>query len=329
MADQLDPKVDDRFDIGDTSIDPILDNIEDAPAPKPVPPKGPDGKFLPRKAVDAVGTESAPQHQHPKALVSRARDLGYTPTEIAARDTDSLLEEVHAEEARELRELRRQALTQKAQDTGPTPFEQLRADPIVEDGLEEIDEELRLTVDKKFIDLFAGFKKDIVALKEENKQLRDMEQARQNMSQAQIIDQTFDSLGLSNIIGKGSLQDLKKSGNDKAVNLRLKLVRLASMEDPKDSLSARIKRVATELYGGISADTTKDLDYEEDPMERSQRGPSRDEWDAAAVARPDNRSPHSGEGLPKGDRRALNNAAKKMGVPTHAADDDKSRFLGN
>ena len=34
MADQLDPKVDDRFDIGDTSIDPILDNLEDAPAPK-------------------------------------------------------------------------------------------------------------------------------------------------------------------------------------------------------------------------------------------------------------------------------------------------------
>lgn len=337
VPDQLDPTKsanDDRFAI-DASYDPELDAPQDVrPAARPTPPKGPDGKFLPRQA-ETTSEEiphEAPRHSHPKSLVKRALDLGYSQTEIAARDTDTLLDEVHAEEARELRELRRQSLHQKSQDSQPNPIEQVnRAEHFDdEDRALGLDEQTLVEMTPDVKRMLHGFRKQNQELQAKIEQLAQMEQTRQNMTHVQKVDAAFNSLGLSDVFGQGSIQELNAAGNKDAVERRLMVNRLAGQDESNDPINVKIQRIARTLFGHAGArQPQRDLDYDNvDPLERNGH-PTPAEWNAAAVARPDQRSSHRDEGMPRGEGLALRNAAKRMGVRVDSADEEKSRMLGN
>lgn len=336
MPEQLEPKAEEsksKFDFGDTSIDPVLDSvIEDVKPTRQAPPKGPDGKFLPRSQNREDSVAEPPQPQHPRYLVKKALDLGYSQKEIASLGTEVLAEQVHAEETRELRELRKQSLHQKSQEANPTPFQQLTAATPSEenDGL-ELDDETRLTMSTDVLKMLKRFQSEITELRGENKKLTEMETVRQNMTKVQIIDRAFESIGASEILGTGSIHELNAAGNTQAIKIRQRINHLANNEEGDEPIHIKIRKVFNDLYGHVVGPNKpqRDPGYDDvDPLDRPHR-PTKQEWNEAAVARPDSRSPHSGDGLPKGEQRALHNASRKMGMPTNSNGDDKSQFLGN
>ena len=100
---------DPTIDFSPEEYQDLLDEPAPVTAPTPAPATAPASTPAPAVSAQTPTTPAAPteQQKHPKSLVLRARQLGYTETEISVKGTDALRTEVEADEREVYAERRR------------------------------------------------------------------------------------------------------------------------------------------------------------------------------------------------------------------------------
>ena len=323
---------------GESSSPDVPAPVESNPAPppaRPLPERGPDGKFLPRQ-------EEA--RKPSQAMIQMAQDLGLTPEEIASTPADALEVAVYhiSRQARRQQEIlgrrdsaveqdRNQAFDRNlgsqgggspasgASSSPPTTQPEAAApeDKPYDLGLQEDQWDPTLMgALKKLAAGHADQAKEIKALKQQIAHLHHVENIRANESFAQKMDRLFS--GDEATFGKGEGRTLKEDSDELA---RRRAV-LGAMQGIKENISieAKYERAYQKIFGSV-----KPAAPAADDTELAAR---QDEWRRGNVARPTQRA---GGSEPPGTAKATRSVAAKMAEQNGAIDSgeaDESDFLG-
>ncbi len=267
-------------------------------------PRNADGTFAPTEP-------EATQPSHPSYLVEAAEEFGFSPEEILQLSTNQLSAQLFRLQ-RQQNNLRVEMERNAAQ---PAPQAQTTATPPKDDlGLGELAE----TIDERFVNVLRRLDKENKELRAGLTEVHETEKRRALVSNADIFDDAFESLGkeYEKHFGTGSGVEMQKA--DPSYKRRMAVLQQAGLaeHDTPRIKKRKIMATASELFGVAAPAPTKD-EYDQIPAPvNGAKRITKEQWDSAGVARPTSREVTE---LPEGEEKAVANLAKKLGVPAGSA----------
>jgi hypothetical protein len=306
----------DPYDLGDTGLNLEVQDQR---------PRNPDGTFAkvnpePPSSASVATTAPTPPaltqpvaNSHPQYLVDAAANWGFTSEEIAASPTHILAKTVHQLQRNLI--LQRQQTT-TAQTLADATVRQPEPEPDIDLGLSSEDLE---TYDPKII---GAIKKAASAplsrvkqLENELAQERHRSVARDNQQACDLIDAAFGRLGkdYTRLFGDGAGRDLSDQRQFKRRIATLQEAGIDMNRLNRATLVKQIREAADLLYGTGEAPAAPAAADPYTPALAKPAGTngriSEQQWDAATLARPTQRS---GSSEPAGDEKAVKNLTKNM-----------------
>lgn len=282
----------DPYDIGDTSHDAALDEVQE-PAPRP---RGPDGKFV------SAPEDGPAAHKHSKQTLRLAKDLDLPQSEIDGNSPevlDKLVYHLSRKQAELDREHSRQTLAQRSASTAPDPKPSA---PVEEDLGFDTSE-----YDENLIRFMRQMKKENQELKEQIGKLTGHLVEKEETTNAARIDRFFASRNNDARYGAGAAQQMDVASQ--AFRRRMAVLnearQLAGDKATPDQIIAKLPEAERNIYGDSEPQPSRQpvQRTEQAPAQRNGTGPVQhgravssfgngftpDEWNEGGLRRPTQR----------------------------------------
>ncbi len=320
--------------LGDTALD--MSQPDGIPLPKPVPPKGPDGKF-----ISPNPPEQPNVFEHPRHLVELAKDFGLDDEDIGSLDDEALTRAIRLVRKRDgvlasnhNRDRAAEAAMQRQPPKPPEP----EPEPEIELGIDE----------EAFGPELVGALKKVAA--EPLKKIRELEkklaeqhaqnEARSIAQATEITEEAFEAIAAEypELFGKGNLGDLKTTDPD-AHYRRLVLFNRAGVDPRTNSGKVLLQKLRAAIPSCFPGATAKAKEPEGNPYEapiaaaaakaNGSSRPTKAEFAQAGTAVPTHRA---GAHEPKGAEAAEKAIARKLreegGGSNSEEERENARILG-
>lgn len=305
------PEEDDLPGEEESSFDASRDSLPAPSGQKPAEAQGPQAP-----PASPSETPAKQERKHSRLALRQARDLGFTPDQVATLSEDEL-EDLIYDRNTQLHAAAHARLSAGAPAEGrsPAPAEE-------EDKIDlGFDESL---VDENIVKVMKDLKK---TTKEQEKELRRLQAERQQEAASSVgrhvnntIDEGFASMGkkYEKVFGTGQVEKL---ADQKARHRRQAVVAVAAQQllaagaepTPRD-IARHLKEAAESLYGDLVAED------DTPPAET----PAQKKWKEGGLARPTQKESRE----PKGEKRAVQAVKelleKRQAVAVAEGDDEES-----
>jgi hypothetical protein len=236
------------FDVGNTDLNLRAEAEERA---RPLPERGPDGKFLPAEPA-AVAPPAPAAPKHPDYLVRPALEAGLSQADVDEMTTPALgrwVELFNKQQFQASKQEATQRTIEQAMGRSNPPAPPV---PPTEESL--FDAELEKDLDPrlaKVLKKLAEENKELKALKGRQDQLDARETARQTQAVNRMIDDAFELLGpkYEKVFGKGDYHSL--GAQSKEVKRRVACLQETGLDLNNTSpakLRAKLQEAADTLY---------------------------------------------------------------------------------
>lgn len=247
--------------------------------------------------------------KHSRFLILQARDLGISQEEIDDTPTKQLERVVYY-------------LNKQQRQRPDEPKVEAKTAPVVEEDMDlGIDEAVVEPSIVKAMKKLAKGQKDkdakIAALEQELGTVKQNESRREAQTAAERIDAGFGDLGpeYESIFGKGRGNEMEAS--DRCLHRRRAVLQSLNADPPKTgTLRDNVRRRALELFGQPDAVQAETPEPEPKPAPSKKKGPTQEEWNEAALARPTQRANSSEKYGVKRAEKAAHEFLKSKGVVT-------------
>lgn len=275
---------------------------------QPLPPRGPDGKFLPKAESPAI----------PARLQRMAEELGFSEDDLEGASKEQVEEWVYAANKAALKARKSERYTERPereQSTTPANQDANEFDQVIESGFPP-----------ELVDLVRKQSSRIDQLEKMVGQLSSMERGRQVETFASKLDAAIDKMSMPTLFGSGRGTDMDPDSLE--FKRRVKIAEEVERDKSKKPLQAKVE-AAGMLFGysktakpPISANQRQSAPSSASVAPTNGHSDDEDfekDWAGAALARPTARI----EKEPKGEKKAVATAREYM-RNNGMLDDDES-----
>ena len=310
IGDDLDTgtEVDENADIS-TPEAPVPTAVKPAAEEPALPPRGADGKFLPKSEVSETPAL-------PARLVRLAEELGFSEDDLEGATKEQVEDWVYAANKAALKSRKAESLIEVRERRKPDGNVATQTE-----GPDEFDQAIEAGFAPELVDIVRKQATRIDQLEKMVGQLSHAERGRQVETFASKLDAAIDKLGMDSLFGQG--RGMEMDPDSLEFKRRVKIAEEVDRDKSKKSLQAKVE-AAGALFGYTRAKVAPPAPTSTPAPKANGHSDDEDfekQWTRGTLARPTARPSQD----PKGDKKAVATAREYMRNNGMLEDDEAGR----